>query len=73
MVKPDQMELMHFSSKEMAHSESEVEKFNIPTKYMVDEFPPMVDGSPVAFFCELYQEIDLNYSTDCRVQTAVYR
>jgi len=62
MVKPEQLESMHFSSKEMAHSESESEAFNIPMKRVIDDFPPMVSGSPVAFFCELYQEVDLKGS-----------
>ncbi|SFP97084.1 flavin reductase family protein [Hydrogenimonas thermophila] len=62
LVKPEQLESMHFSSKEMAHSESESEAFNIPMKKLIDGFPPMVDGSPAAFFCELYQEVDLKGS-----------
>jgi len=62
MVKPEQLEAMHFSSKEMAHSESEATTFNIPIQHLIDGFPPMVEGSPVAFFCELYQEIDLKGS-----------
>jgi len=62
MVKPDQLELMHFSSKEMAHDESESETFNIQMKRVIDGFPPMVSDSPVAFFCELYQEVDLKES-----------
>jgi len=31
-------------------------------KKVIDGFPPMVDGSPVAFFCELYQEVNLKGS-----------
>jgi len=62
MVKPDQIEPMHFSSKEMANDKSESEVFNIPMKRVVDNFPPMAMGSPVAFFCELYQEVNLKGS-----------
>ena len=62
MVSPGHLEMMHFSSKEMAHGKSEAERFEIPLKGMVEGFPPMVEGSPVAFFCELYREIDLNGS-----------
>jgi len=62
MVKPEQLESMHFSSKEMSHRESESETFNIPMKRVIDGFPPIVNDSPVAFFCELYQEVDLKGS-----------
>lgn len=62
MVAPEHLERMHFSSKEMAHGESEAERFDIPLKEAVEGFPPMVEGSPVAFFCELHQEIDLKGS-----------
>jgi len=62
LVKPELMESMHFSSKELEYNKSESEAFNIPMKKLVDGFPPMVDGSPSALFCELYQEIDLKGS-----------
>ena len=62
MVAPEHLEMMHFSSKEMAHGASEAERFDIPLERLVEGFPPMVEGSPVAFFCELYQEIDLKGS-----------
>jgi flavin reductase (DIM6/NTAB) family NADH-FMN oxidoreductase RutF len=62
MVKPEHLEWMHFSSKEMAHDASEAERFDIPVKRLADGFPPMVEGSPVAFFCELYQEVELKGS-----------
>ncbi|WP_201353164.1 flavin reductase family protein [Hydrogenimonas urashimensis] len=62
MVKPEHLEWMHLSSKEMADDQSEAEKFGIPLERKIKAFPPMVKSSPVAFFCELYQETDLKGS-----------
>jgi flavin reductase (DIM6/NTAB) family NADH-FMN oxidoreductase RutF len=62
MVKPDHLEMMHFSSKEMQADLSEASEFDIPLKNIVDDFPPMIEGVPVAFFCELYSEVDLGKS-----------
>jgi flavin reductase (DIM6/NTAB) family NADH-FMN oxidoreductase RutF len=62
MVDEKLLEKMHFSSKEIDASISEADEFGISTKNIVDGFPPMVDGSPSAFFCELYQEIELKGS-----------
>jgi len=56
------LEPMHFSSKELEASVSETELFNINTKRVLKDFPPMVEGVPSAFFCEFYQEIELKGS-----------
>jgi len=62
MVDEPLLEKMHFSSKELPSDVSEVEEFNITTKQVLEEFPPMVEGVASAFFCELHQEIDLKGS-----------
>ncbi len=62
MVDEAHLEMMHFSSKELAGSQSEAEAFDIPLCRSFSEFPPMVEGVPSAFFCEFYQEIDLKGS-----------
>jgi flavin reductase (DIM6/NTAB) family NADH-FMN oxidoreductase RutF len=62
MVAPSQLEKMHYSSKPLAENESEAEAFGIGLERLVEGFPPMVKGSPAAFFCELYQEIALEGS-----------
>jgi len=62
MVSEELLEQMHFSSKEVDAKISEADIFNIPTKKIVEGFPPMVEGTPSAFFCELHQEIDLRGS-----------
>ncbi|WP_456402722.1 flavin reductase family protein [Hydrogenimonas sp.] len=59
MVAPGQLQPMHYSSKALAAGESEAEAFGIALSPVVDGFPPMVEGSPAAFFCELLQEVDL--------------
>jgi len=62
MVDEPLLEKMHFSSKELADDVSEAEVFEIGLVRPFKDFPPMVEGTPTAFFCELYQEIDLKGS-----------
>jgi len=62
MVDEAHLEQMHFSSKDLAPKESEAEHFNIKLKELEPNFPPMVEGTPVAFFCQLLQEVDLKDS-----------
>ncbi len=60
--KPKHLEKMHFSSKSLGEMESEVEEFEIKTKKIFEDFPPIVDGVGVAFGCKLLQEVDLKGS-----------
>ena len=62
MVKPEHLDMMHFSSKEMQANMSEAKAFDIPLKNIVDGYPPMIEGAPVAFVCDLYSEVDLGQS-----------
>jgi len=62
MVDEAHLEAMHFSSKELPNNESEAAAFDISTKEVVEGFPPMVTDVPSAFFCKLYQEVDLKGS-----------
>ncbi len=62
MVDEAHLEAMHLSSKELAASESEAECFDIETKKLLEAFPPMVAGTPAAFFCTLHQEVVLEGS-----------
>jgi flavin reductase (DIM6/NTAB) family NADH-FMN oxidoreductase RutF len=59
MVEEKELEKMHFSSKGLEKEVSEADLFNIETKTLVEEYPPMIKGVPSAYFCELNQEIDL--------------
>ena len=56
------LEQMHFSSKELSEDKSEAKIFDIKTQQVIDDFPPMVEGVPTAFFCEFYQEVELKGS-----------
>ena len=56
------LEMMHFSSKGLDPTQSEAEVFDIPTKKIFDDFPPMVEGIKTAFFCEYLQEVELKGS-----------
>lgn len=62
MVSTSHLEPMHLSSKEMDKSFSEAEHFNIKTKRVFNDFPPMIEDAPVAFFCEFLQEVKLESS-----------
>ncbi len=62
MTEEVQLEAMHFSSKGVDASVSEIELFDIPVEERVEGFPPMVKGVKAAFFCEYLQEVDLKGS-----------
>jgi len=62
MVDEGLLEKMHFSSKELDAEISEAEHFNIKTQEILKGFPPIVEGTPSAFFCEFYQELNLEGS-----------
>lgn len=62
MVDAELMEKMHYSSKELDAASSEAELFDIAMERPFEDFPPMVKGTPSAFFCAFYQEIDLRGS-----------
>ncbi len=57
-----QYEKLHFSSKELAENISEAKKFDIGLEKIDENFPPMIKGAPIAFFCEFYEEIELKES-----------
>ena len=63
MVQESDLEKMHFSSKGLDKDISEAEMFNIETVALVDGYPPVIQGVPSAYFCELNQEIDLGGGT----------
>ncbi len=62
MVKPEHLQMMHFSSKEMPSDISEAKTFDIPLHSIIDGYPPMITGASVAFVCDLYSEVDLAQS-----------
>jgi len=62
MVDKNNLELMHFSSKELDKDISETDIFNIKIDKIFDEYPPMVKDISCAYFCDFNQEIDLGDS-----------
>jgi len=62
IVDEEHFEAMHLSSKSLEASQSELEVFDIPTRTLIEGFPPMPEGIKVAFFCEYLQEVDLKGS-----------
>jgi len=63
MVDEPNLQKMHLSSKVVDKDLSEAKLFDIATKTLFDQFPPMIEGVPCAYFCTLNQEIDLGGKT----------
>lgn len=59
MVEEDALHKMHYTSKPLAHEESEAEAFGVSLVSEERGYPPRIDGTPVAYYCTLNQEIDL--------------
>jgi len=62
LAQDSQMAALHATSKSLPAEQSETETFGIATRAVEKEYPPMIEGVPVAFFCTLLQEIDLKES-----------
>ncbi len=62
-VTPQMIELMDATSESLPEEISEAKKFGIATKRVIEDFPPIIQASPAAFFCTLYQEIELGGKT----------
>jgi flavin reductase (DIM6/NTAB) family NADH-FMN oxidoreductase RutF len=54
---------MKNSALELAHHESEIEKFDIKIENILDEYPPIVKDVQSAMFCEFKQTIDIEGAT----------
>ena len=63
MVEEKDLNKMHFSSKSLDANISEAELFDIETKLMNENYPPVIKDVPAAYFCTLNQEIDLGNSS----------
>ena len=63
MVDEESLEKMHFSSKELDKELSESEIFSIKTARLFDEYPPIIENVPAAYFCDFNQDINLGGSS----------
>jgi len=57
------LDKMHLSSKSLDMSISEADEFNIPTQKILEDFPPIIEDTPCAYFCTYNQELDISKST----------
>ncbi|MRI57911.1 MAG: flavin reductase [Epsilonproteobacteria bacterium] len=62
-VNPELLTKMHQSSESLDENLSEAEVFDIPTKRLIEGYPPIVSDTPAAFFCDLFQKIELGGKT----------
>ena len=61
-IAEEHLKQMNASAKELDTQTSEAEYFDIDTKSVVENFPPIVSGVPSAFFCTFNQEVLLEGS-----------
>lgn len=52
------------SAEALEREESEVEKFDIKTELVFEDFPPIISDIRAAIFCKLYQIIDIKDSAN---------
>jgi flavin reductase (DIM6/NTAB) family NADH-FMN oxidoreductase RutF len=62
IASPDELDKLHLSSKSLDFNESEAEIYEIKTQKVYDNFPPMIEDIQTAYFCTLYQEVELKGS-----------
>lgn len=60
---PELVEKMFASSESLGDNESEAEKFGIETVTILDDYPPMVKGVEVAYFCDFFRKVDIGGTT----------
>lgn len=61
-VQANFLEAMQQTSKELPYNVSEAQEYNIPLESIDNSYPPIVQGSLVAFFCE-FKDV-LHFSED---------
>lgn len=62
LAEKDMLASLTVSSEELAHNESEAEKFNIRTTSIKAGYPPIVDGVKAAYFCDFYKTCEIDGS-----------
>ncbi len=62
-VQPEFLEAMQQTSTELPYNVSEAATYHIPTKELLAEYPPCIDGALIAFFCS-FKDI-LQFSETC--------
>jgi flavin reductase (DIM6/NTAB) family NADH-FMN oxidoreductase RutF len=62
-VNEENLEAMKLSANPLAKDESEIKTYNIKTKTVLEDYPPIVSSSKTALFCDYSQELDLGGKT----------
>ncbi len=62
IVTPESLTPMHQSGQSLEAHESELERFDIPSRPVVEGYPPMPEGIQAAMFGTYLQEVDLKGS-----------
>ncbi len=59
IVDDDFYKVLNDTAIELPKNESEVQRFGLDTIKVFDDFPPIIKGISSAFFCELFQTIEI--------------
>jgi len=51
------------TKEELPHQESEADKFNIELETIVENYPPMIKGAKVSFFCDFFKLVEIGGKT----------
>ena len=62
-VHENNLEEMKKTALALPKEESEVKTFEIETTYIKEEYPPIITSTKSAFFCDLFDELDLGGQT----------
>ncbi len=62
-VHEENLEQMKCTARSLPKEQSELEACDIETSRLLAEFPPMIASSKSAFFCELFEELDIGGKT----------
>lgn len=58
-VNKDNMEQVKKCALPLGKEESEIEKFDIDTHKVLDDYPPMISSSQSALFCDFYSKVEM--------------
>ncbi len=62
-VNSDNLEDMKLTANPLDKDRSEISTYNIKTRKIIEEYPPMISSSESALFCDFHSKIELNGKT----------
>ncbi len=62
-VNEENLEDMKRTSESLPKDQSEISAFDIRTKSILQDYPPIIESTKTAFFCDFFQELDIGGKT----------